>query len=334
MKLRVGGTVLSTNMRACRLGSGLKLLFIAGTFMIMTLYFLGKIGGDSMDDSGDTDTVLRRNRNRKQAAAFPPDPNSKSREIIADDKNSTDFKMKPRLLGYLAGQVSMSDSTKVSKKENPTMVMAHARDRYKNILQFQKKILKEQVRPPDKRYNINVTLSDIISMDRPIDDTRSGICQKFEYDSHKLPQATVVIPFFNEALSMLLRTIHSILNRSPDHLLREVILVDDRSTNAYLKESFGDYIRLLPKTRLLRNTKREGLIRSRLLGAQIAKSPVVIFLDAHTEANEGWLEPMLHELQIHPSSIVQPFVDGIDAWTIKYSAPPTIYKGAFSWDLR
>ena len=59
-----------------------------------------------------------------------------------------------------------------------------------------------------------------------------------------------------------------------------------------------------------------------------------VWQDAHTEANIGWLEPMLYELKKHPDSIVQPFVDGIDAGNIEYTAPGEIYTGSFSWDLR
>ena len=114
-----------------------------------------------------------------------------------------------------------------------------------------------------------------------------------------------------------------------------MILITKKNIFLYLfQESFERYVTSLPKTRLLRNSKREGLIRSRMFGAEAAKSKVVVFLDAHTEANVGWLEPLLQELVDHPSTITQPFVDGIDAWNINYSSPPTIYKGAFSWDLR
>ena len=40
---------------------------------------------------------------------------------------------------------------------------------------MQKKILREQVRPPDSHYNVNITLSDIISMDRNVIDTRPQV---------------------------------------------------------------------------------------------------------------------------------------------------------------
>jgi polypeptide N-acetylgalactosaminyltransferase len=38
-----------------------------------------------------------------------------------------------------------------------------------------------------------------------------------------------VIIFINERWSILLRTVYSVLHRSPRHLLKEIILVDDVS---------------------------------------------------------------------------------------------------------
>ena len=127
------------------------------------------------------------------------------------------------------------------------MAMDAVRPRMAVIRRSQKSYLASQKRPSDSHYNINVTLSDAISLDRSITDTRPASCQAKSYHRAKLPRASVVIPFYNEALSMLLRTVHSVLNRSPDDLLNEIILVDDCSTHEHLLTQLDRYLALLPK---------------------------------------------------------------------------------------
>lgn len=53
-------------------------------------------------------------------------------------------------------------------------------------------------------------------------------CRDIQYPK-VLPKASVVIIFHNEAWSPLLRTAHSVVNRSPPEYLHEVILLDDFS---------------------------------------------------------------------------------------------------------
>ena len=148
-------------------------------------------------------------------------------------------------------------------------------------------IIRSYKRPEDRAYNFNVTASDRIPYDRGISDTRPAQCKAFKYDVTALQVTSVIVPFYNEALSMLVRTVYSILSKTPDVLLKEIILVDDASTYDYVMTSLREFVKIAPKVRLIRNAKREGLVRSRLIGAEASSGDVLVFLDAHTEANTG-----------------------------------------------
>lgn len=77
-------------------------------------------------------------------------------------------------------------------------------------------------------HRFNAFASDRIRLHRPLPDFRSPRCKAESYPE-PLPDTSVIIVFHNEAWSTLLRTVYSVLDRSPEHLLREIILVDDLS---------------------------------------------------------------------------------------------------------
>ncbi|XP_036371455.1 polypeptide N-acetylgalactosaminyltransferase 12 [Megalops cyprinoides] len=185
-----------------------------------------------------------------------------------------------------------------------------------------------------RKHQINTYVSEKISLHRRLPERWNPLCRDLRYDYSALPSTSVVIAFYNEAWSTLLRTVHSVLETSPDVLLREVILVDDYSDREHLKKPLEDYISGLRKVRLIRARKREGLVRARLLGASIATGDVLTFLDCHCECHEGWLEPLLHRIKEEESAVVCPVIDVIDWNTFQYLGNPGEPQiGGFDWRL-
>ncbi|XP_066999767.1 N-acetylgalactosaminyltransferase 6 isoform X2 [Anabrus simplex] len=179
----------------------------------------------------------------------------------------------------------------------------------------------------------NALLSDKIALDRSLPDIRHKGCKKKEY-LQKLPTVSVIVPFHNEHWTTLLRTAISAINRSPSHLLKEVILVDDHSTKEHCKEKLDKYVaENLPKVQVIHLPERSGLIRARLAGAKRATADVLIFLDSHTEANVNWLPPLLDPIAQDYRTCVCPFIDVIAYDTFEYRAQDEGARGAFDWEF-
>ncbi|CAH0398452.1 unnamed protein product [Chilo suppressalis] len=187
-----------------------------------------------------------------------------------------------------------------------------------------------------KKNAFNQYVSDLISIRRKLPDPRDEWCKQPGRYLENLPQTSVVICFHNEAWSVLLRTVHSVLDRSPSHLIKEIILVDDFSDMPHLMQQLDDYMSSLPKVRIVRAARREGLIRARLLGARYVTAPVLTYLDSHCECTEGWLEPLLDRIARNKTTVVCPVIDVIDDNTLEYHYrdSTSVNVGGFDWNLQ
>ncbi|EGD82571.1 polypeptide N-acetylgalactosaminyltransferase 14 [Salpingoeca rosetta] len=186
---------------------------------------------------------------------------------------------------------------------------------------------------PYAKNNFNVHASNKLPSDRKVPDTRNPMCRKRKYPEDyppDLPSTTIIFTFHNEARSTLYRSVRSVLDRSPPELIDEVILIDDASDDP----EQGKIVEGMEKVRILRNHEREGLIRSRVRGANAAQSPVLTFLDSHIECNTDWLPPLLEQLHKNYRAVASPTIDVINMDNFRYLGSTSGLRGGFTWSMQ
>lgn len=186
-------------------------------------------------------------------------------------------------------------------------------------------------------YNLDTFKSDQIPINRDVPDSRPQGCSALVYPD-KLPTTSVVIPYHNEWPSVILRTVYSLINRTPKHLLKEIILVDDASDAGILKVHLKNYIaKHFPKdlVKLIRLDTRQGLIRARLEGLKYVTAEVVSFFDSHMEVNRDWLQPLLSEIVKNEKTIAMGQLDYVHRQTFEYNFYPGYRtRYGFRWDMQ
>lgn len=209
---------------------------------------------------------------------------------------------------------------------------------------------KEKAAEVFKQGAYNVYISDRISPNRTLHSVVAKECNDIKYNIDELPNVSVIIIFTNEIFSALVRTVWSVINRTPKKLLKEIILVDDFSDKEYLKQTLDDYIKIywntLPRyhdssgsqqnqdlVKIIHLPERLGLIKARLQGARVAQGDVLLFLDSHCEATDLWLEPLVQRIKENNRVFICPVIDIINDKTLEYNAvdPYFFQLGGFDW---
>ncbi|XP_035692540.1 polypeptide N-acetylgalactosaminyltransferase 4-like [Branchiostoma floridae] len=183
-----------------------------------------------------------------------------------------------------------------------------------------------------EKYGLDEFVSRKISLHRRLPYSRPESCRTQTYLSN-LPTVSIIVVLHNEAVSVLKRTLHSILDNTPSALLQEVLLIDDFSNNVDLGWDLEDYISRLPKIRLVRTRRREGLTRARIRAAHVASGAVLVFLDAHVECNTGWLEPLVDRIARDRKTVVSPGIDWIHGDTFGLDYGTFTHRVTWGWSL-
>ncbi|KAJ4944747.1 hypothetical protein JOQ06_013287 [Pogonophryne albipinna] len=163
---------------------------------------------------------------------------------------------------------------------------------------------KDAIQTSIKEFGFNMVASDMISLDRTISDIRHEECKYWHYDD-RLMTSSVVIVFHNEGWSTLMRTIHSVIKRTPSRYLAEIVMIDDFSNKGALKATKGQ---------------------------------VLIYLDAHCEVGVNWYAPLVAPISKDRTVCTVPLIDYIDG--NEYTMEPQqggdedgLARGAWDWSL-
>ncbi|KAA8590445.1 probable polypeptide N-acetylgalactosaminyltransferase 8 [Etheostoma spectabile] len=187
------------------------------------------------------------------------------------------------------------------------------------------------------KYGYNVFLSDRLPLDRALPDTRDTRCLKKSYPED-LPSIGVVLIYLNEALSIIKRAMRSIIDRTPKHLLKEIVLVDDNSSEENLKGDLDLYVKSLEhenpglSIKRVRHNESFGLSHARASGWRASTADVVAILDAHIEVHELWAEPLLTQIKADRTVVTSPVFDKVNFDDLKV-IPYQPASHAFDWAL-
>ncbi|KHJ93524.1 glycosyltransferase, group 2 family protein [Oesophagostomum dentatum] len=185
-----------------------------------------------------------------------------------------------------------------------------------------------------KSFAFDILASDRLGVERNPGAQAHELCGKEKFDAEYA--TSVIIVHHNEGLSILLRMLKGIFERTPEHLLHEVILYEDASEEEHqltkYLEKFGSITGYGKKMRIIRSEERQGLIRAKTLASREAKGDVLVFMDSHCEVTERWLEPLLAPIKENPNTVVLPIVDLIHPFNFEYSKA-MVTKSGFDWSL-
>ena len=70
-----------------------------------------------------------------------------------------------------------------------------------------------------------------------------------------------------------------------------------------------------------------------MVGAKRSSGKVLVFLDAHCETTQGWLEPLLARIKEKRTAVVCPVIDIINDDNFSYVKSFSLHWGAFNWEL-
>lgn len=191
-----------------------------------------------------------------------------------------------------------------------------------------------------EREGYNESFLDTLPIFRDnITDFRPSMCKNKTFKGSKI-KVSVIINYHNELLSLVLRSVYTVINAIPPQNFHELILIDDASNLT----TFHDLLEvetlvksLSVNTRFYRFETNKGLIYCRRFGCQEATGNAVLVLDSHVEVKSGFLAPLLDVIESNKMAIAAPVFDFWDTFNnmhYSYDNHALAYNKYFAWIFR
>ena len=207
-------------------------------------------------------------------------------------------------------------------------------------IMFPDMVKKEQMKNQDKKskelsdmipYQWNKRAAKLVGQLRKnIPDQRVSQCKANFHDaSHIHLDTSIIITFVEEQPTVFVRTLRTILKNTPAKLLKEIILIDDGSSQEWLNQPYPTaehpaypeggraamkqvtllrYIKNISPKIIYARQEREGFIRGRVKGIKMSTATTFTVMESHAEVCKGWLEPLLWEIQVNEKTIANPII--------------------------
>lgn len=142
---------------------------------------------------------------------------------------------------------------------------------------------------------------------------------------------SIIIPWLAEKWVHMEGTMKAILHFTPDELVNEYIWISDGNQDS--KEA--ELKALSPKVRVFAFNERQGLMRAKMKGVEMATAPVIVFLEAHVIPNKHWLQHILHRVVVNPKVLAMPVLDQIpqENWHQYYPMSPGHWRYEWNFNL-
>ena len=185
---------------------------------------------------------------------------------------------------------------------------------------------------------------------RDIPDDRDPKCAAQLPSLDKITLDTdVLITFVEEQPTVLVRTLRTILEKTPPKFLKKIILLDDGSSDDYLKDTypkpntprfdpskstyrwqgedpnaakpFLEYLKAMdPKIEYVK-LPRGGFIKARIAGIKHSTAQTFTVMESHAEPIDGWLTSLLWEVQKNPKTLANPVITQIHHHSFAFLNP-------------